>query len=209
MPQNVKLVSRFVLVVLVYGLPIPPIWEHKGEYLLLCTCPIPCPCHYRGEHLDSCQEAAILLITKGNFSSTNLSGTNIVWLESKGKLLGYIDSTATVQQRTALKMMLEAGNIGPGGRFESIKVASIKVTKRVNYFNVIVGSYIRSSIIEIRGADGINPIQIENITGEPRGKVSVFQGMAINLVLHDNDITFEGKNVNVYFGTYKRTSKDI
>jgi hypothetical protein len=176
-------------------------WEAKGTLFEACSCSVPCPCNFgQPPTRGYCHTIYAYRLKTARFEGVTLDGLVFGGGEGPQGAIGFVDARATPAQRPVLEKLAIAvfGKGGASGGPRKFVPARIGVTDSPNQFNLEFGESGGFAADVLIGADGKNPIIVENNTTWPvrrfiKGKTTRFDYKdALGNRLH-----FDGVNANL------------
>ncbi|MDA2930023.1 DUF1326 domain-containing protein [Acidobacteria bacterium AH-259-O06] len=186
-------------------------WNMKAEMVVVDSCPVACPCLFGGEgHGGQCRFVGAVHIVEGNHKGVSLDGVNWGLLgEFTGKSTApqfgysayYVDSSATDEQKSALREILSGAPFSELGEQLGIQEASIKIDKPnggKESYTLAIGDFGEYSVAPVYGNDPTIPQKVVNpvypfpaseiIVGSATGKFSD-HGKDLNLENNSGEIS--------------------
>lgn len=179
-------------------------WEAEGRLLEACSCAVPCPCNFgQSPTHDYCHTVYAYRLQRARWNGIVLDGLVFGGGEADKGAVGYLDSRATLAQRTALQQLAQAvfakGGASSGAR--RWVWTPIKAEENARTFRVEFGASGGFAADLLLGADGKNPIVVENNVTWPVARFS--KGKTTQFRYQDtlgNHLALDGVNANL--GTF-------
>ncbi len=181
--------------------PVAPVWMAKGTLFEACSCHVPCPCNFgQSPSNGSCNTIYAYRLKTARYGGVTLDGLIFGGGEAASGAMGFVDGRATAAQRPLLEKLALAvfGKGGASGGPRKFVSATLVATDTPTQFQLSFGDSGGFAANVLIGADGKNPIIVENNTTWPvhrfiKGKTSSFD-------YHDtlgNRLKYDGVNANL------------
>ena len=176
-------------------------WEAKGTLFEACSCSVPCPCNFGQSPTQGfCHTIYAYRLKTARYGNMVLDGLVFGGGEGPQGAAGFVDARATATQRPILEKMALAvfGKGGASGGPRKFTPARLALDDTGNQFHVEFGAAGGFAADVLIGADGKNPIIVENNTTWPvrrfiKGKTTRFDYKdALG-----NNLHYDGVNANL------------
>ncbi len=183
------------------GLRVQAKWEAAGTLFEACSCSVPCPCNFGQEPTrGTCHTVYAYRLKTGRYGSVTLDGLAFGGGEAEKGAMGFLDSSATPEQKPALEKLAIAvfarGGASSGVRkFESVRIGLLDDSKR---FRVGFGESGGFEADILFGRDPKRPIIVENNTTWPVARF--IKGKTTRFAYQDamgNRLRYDGVNANL------------
>ena len=184
-------------------------WKAAGTLFEACSCIVPCPCNFGQGPLtangkrDYCHTVYAYRLQTASYGGVKLDGLIFGGGEAANGAFGFLDSRAAPAQKAALEKLALAvfGSGGASGGPRRFVTTRITAEESPEKFRVDFAGCGGFAADVLTGADGKNPIVVENNTTWPvkrfrKGKTTAFD-------YHDsigNRLRLDGVNANL--GTF-------
>lgn len=178
-----------------------PLWEAKGTLFEACSCSVPCPCNFGQPPTNGyCHTIYAYRLKTARYAGVVLDGLIFGGGEGTQGAMGFVDTHATTLQRPALEKLALAvfgkGGASSGARkFTPINFTAGDTPAKFQLEFGDSGGFAADVLI---GADGKNPIIVENNTTWPVKRF--IKGKTTRFAYKDtlgNRLRFEGVNANL------------
>jgi hypothetical protein len=181
--------------------PTAVVWQADGTLLEACSCQVPCPCNFgQGPSNSYCHTIYAYRLKQARYEDVTLDGLIFGGGEGANGVMGFLDARATPAQRTALEKLARAvfAKGGASSAARSFVVTKIVAEDDPRKFKIDfeeAGGFAAAVLI---GADGKNPIVVENNTTWPvhrfvKGKTTAFDYKDTL----GNTLKYTGVNANI------------
>ena len=183
------------------GMQANTAWEAKGTLFEACSCSVPCPCNFgQPPTRGYCHTIYAYRIKAARYQGVALDGLVFGGGEGPQGAMGFVDARATPAQRPILEKLALAvfGKGGASGGPRKFTTARIGVNDSPTHFELDFGDSGGFAADTLIGADGKNPIIVENNTTWPVRRF--IKGKTTRFDYHDalgNRLHFEGVNANL------------
>ena len=176
-------------------------WEAKGTLFEACSCNVPCPCNFgQPPTRGFCHTVYAYRLKTARYEGVLLDGLTFGGGEGPQGAAGFVDARATPAQRPILEKLAIAvfGKGGASGGARKFAPARLIADDTPGQFHVDFGAAGGFGADVLIGADGKNPIIVENNTTWPvrrfiKGKTTRFEYKdALG-----NNLHYEGVNANL------------
>ncbi len=183
------------------GARLPTGWEAKGTLFEACSCSVPCPCNFgQPPTRGFCHTVYAYRLKTAHYEGVVLDGLAFGGGEGTQGAMGFVDARAAAVQRPALEKLALAvfGKGGASGGPRKFVSARLEAADTPGQFRLNLGDAGGFAADILIGADGKNPIIVENNTTWPvrrfiKGKTTRFDYKdALG-----NNLHFEGVNANL------------
>lgn len=137
-------------------------WSIEVTYMDTCSCNVICPCLFGSDPTNrECLGQGFMRVNKGNYGDVDLKGVTLHSAYKMGTWERYIvGNKATQEQMDAMKVILEAAFVLPGGKIVSYTKGPVQFKRDGN--KVTLKAKNSSAEIEaVLGSDG-KPMRIAN-----------------------------------------------
>ena len=176
-------------------------WTAKGTLFEACSCSVPCPCNFgQSPSRGFCHTIYAYRLKTARYNGVTLDGLVFGGGEGDKGAMGFVDARATNAQRPALEKLALAvfgkGGASSGPRsFTTVKLATEDSPSAFRLEFGASGGFTADVLI---GADGKNPIVVENNTTWPVRRF--IKGKTTRFAYADalgNKLQYEGVNANL------------
>jgi hypothetical protein len=176
-------------------------WEASGTMIEACSCGVPCPCNFAQSPTGGyCHTVYAYRLKSGRYGSVTLDGLIFGGGEAGKGAMGFLDSRATPEQKTALEKLAYAvfahGGPAAGPRpFESVAITAVDESRR---FGVEFGPRGGFEADILFGRDRKRPITVDNNTTWPVERF--IKGKTTKFSYQDslgNRLKLDGVNANI------------
>ena len=183
------------------ALKAAPAWEAKGTLFEACSCSVPCPCNFgQPPSRGFCHTIYAYRLKTARYNGVVLDGLIFGGGEGPKGAMGFVDSRATVAQRPLLEKLALAVFGKGGASSESRAFTSVRLIAEdsLNKFRLDFGEGNGFAADVLIGADGKNPIIVENNTTWPVHRF--IKGKTTRFDYKDtlgNQLQYDGVNANL------------
>ena len=176
-------------------------WKATGTLFEACSCDVPCPCNFgQSPSHGFCHTIYAYRLKHARYEDVTLDGFIFGGGEGPKGAAGFIEARATGAQRTALEKLATAvfGKGGASGGNRTFTPTTLVVEDTPSAFHVKFGDNGGFSANVLIGADGKNPIVVENNTTWPVRRF--IKGKTDSFDYHDtvgNQLRYQGVNANL------------
>jgi hypothetical protein len=200
--------AGFILLVPATAAPDAPpsqTWTASGTLLESCTCAVPCTCNF-GEGPSPhpyCHAVFAYRLEKANWNGTDLSGLIVGGADGPRGIIGFLDESATPEQRSVLEKLAKAilAQGGPARGPRRFVAVPITHTVQGNNLKLEIPGHGGFTATVILGRDGKSPVVVENNTVWPIPRA--IKGKAKPLAYNDSIAgQFRGDGTNANYGKF-------
>ncbi len=176
-------------------------WEAKGTLFEACSCSVPCPCNFgQPPTRGFCHTVYAYRLKTAHYEGVVLDGLAFGGGEGTQGAMGFVDARATPAQRPALEKLALAvfGKGGASGGPRKFTSARVEAGDTPGQFRLNLGDAGGFAADILIGADGKNPIIVENNTTWPVRRF--IKGKTTRFDYKDslgNSLHFDGVNANL------------
>ncbi len=179
----------------------PTGWEAKGTLFEACSCSVPCPCNFgQAPSRGFCHTVYAYRLKTARYNGVVLDGLIFGGGEGDKGAMGFVDARATPAQRPILEKLALAvfGKGGASSGARSFTAAKLITEDSPAKFRLDFGDAGGFAADILIGADGKNPIIVENNTTWPVRRF--VKGKTTRFAYKDalgNKLQFDGVNANL------------
>ena len=176
-------------------------WTAKGTLFEACSCSVPCPCNFgQPPTRGFCHTVYAYRLKSARYEGVTLDGLVFGGGEGTAGAMGFVDARATPSQRPALEKLALAvfGKGGASGGARKFTLARVEASDTPGQFHLNLGDAGGFTADVLIGADGKNPIIVENNTTWPVRRF--IKGKTTRFDYKDtlgNNLHFDGVNANL------------
>ena len=137
-------------------------WSVEVDYLDTCSCNVICPCLFGSDPTNrECLGQGFMRVTKGHYGDIDLKGVTLHHAYKMGTWERYIiGNRATQEQMDAMKAILEAAFVLPGGKIVSFTKGPVRYKRDGNKITLSAKNS-EAELEAVLGSDG-KPMRIAN-----------------------------------------------
>ena len=176
-------------------------WTAKGTLFEACSCSVPCPCNFgQPPSRGFCHTVYAYRLKTARYNGVVLDGLVFGGGEGDKGAMGFVDARATPAQRSTLEKLAMAvfGKGGASSGARSFTTVKLVVEDNPAKFRLDFGDSGGFSADVLIGADGKNPIIVENNTTWPVRRF--IKGKTTRFAYKDalgNKLQYDGVNANL------------